>query len=306
MESLALAFEEGGAWVFQSIEIPYETQRRNVHLAQIQKAQEALLAVDIESDPQNITLTSRLDHLTYVTLLAYEKGIKPIDLQNSTFSTKWGMPSAIFFTTTVLTSIGYGHLIPISTKGQIFCMAYALLGIPLTLITIADVAKFFSDRLGGKDDPFAEVAANRRIQVIGVLMLYMAIWAWIFIRLEDWNFLDSFYFCLVSLLTIGFGDKVPTGKSELDVAISTAFLFIGLVLTTLTVEVVGSVAIEKMHSLGISDFFKGRHTFAMFRKIRPDDSKELWFAYVPKDAGRIPYIDESARDSVRNAKLFDY
>lgn len=38
------------------------------------------------------------------------------------------MISAIFFTTTVLTSIGYGNLIPISTGGKIFCVGYAIFG----------------------------------------------------------------------------------------------------------------------------------------------------------------------------------
>ncbi|CAJ0946734.1 unnamed protein product, partial [Mesorhabditis belari] len=66
----------GGAWAFQIIEIPHEVRRRNFHLNEILRAQEALLSVDPEIDPENVTLLRRIDHLTYVTMRAYEKGIK--------------------------------------------------------------------------------------------------------------------------------------------------------------------------------------------------------------------------------------
>jgi hypothetical protein len=39
---------------------------------------------------------------------------------------------------------GYGHLVPVTDIGKVFCIVYALFGIPLTIITIADLAKFVS------------------------------------------------------------------------------------------------------------------------------------------------------------------
>lgn len=43
-------------------------------------------------------------------------------------TSRWSMISSIFFTTTVLTSIGYGNLIPISISGKLFCVGYAIFG----------------------------------------------------------------------------------------------------------------------------------------------------------------------------------
>lgn len=41
---------------------------------------------------------------------------------------KWSIVQAIFFCSTVITSIGYGSLVPVTFKGRIFCMFYALIG----------------------------------------------------------------------------------------------------------------------------------------------------------------------------------
>ncbi|VDM29208.1 unnamed protein product [Toxocara canis] len=39
---------------------------------------------------------------------------------------------------------GYGHIVPRTNEGRVACLMYALLGIPLILVTIADMGRFLS------------------------------------------------------------------------------------------------------------------------------------------------------------------
>ncbi|VDM76829.1 unnamed protein product [Strongylus vulgaris] len=42
---------------------------------------------------------------------------------------------------------GYGNLVPTTTSGRVACIIFALFGIPLLLVTIADIGKFLSEFL---------------------------------------------------------------------------------------------------------------------------------------------------------------
>ena len=41
------------------------------------------------------------------------------------------------------------------------------------------------------------------------LFFFFSIGSAIFVFWEDWSFLQSFYFCFITMTTIGFGDVVP-------------------------------------------------------------------------------------------------
>lgn len=59
-------------------------------------------------------------------------------------SPKWNLPGALLYAVTAITTIGYGHVTPLTTSGRVATMLYALLGIPLTIMCMANLGKVFA------------------------------------------------------------------------------------------------------------------------------------------------------------------
>lgn len=145
----------------------------------------------------------------------------------------------------LLTFKGYGHLAPESPTGRIFCILYALIGIPLNGIIFATLADFFASKVSNMYRQFEENESSssnhistynavvlklintpsgkrsmRRLSglklLVADLLLYfvpgsivfLAVPAVLFSYVEKWDYLDSFYYAFISLTTIGFGDLV--------------------------------------------------------------------------------------------------
>ncbi|KAK6753412.1 hypothetical protein RB195_012791 [Necator americanus] len=202
----------------------------------------------------------------------------------------------LFFAATTLTSIGYGTDAPDSYTGRVFCLVYLFFGIPLYLITLADLAKFcteFMNKLyidiikykyrvrrkyrrwksgrlrrdsikvgqliiaGGEDEvaeflwthlEHAQFVEVPFVLIIGILLLYIAIASYIIAAIEGWPLSDGFYFVMISVLTIGFGDLVP--RNETFILFVLLLVLIGLVLTTTCVDIVGAYYIDRLHFFG--------------------------------------------------------
>ncbi|VDL85028.1 unnamed protein product [Nippostrongylus brasiliensis] len=57
---------------------------------------------------------------------------------------KWSFGNSLLFSFSVITTIGYGHVAPVTFRGRLFCIIYGLIGVPVTLLTVADLGMFLS------------------------------------------------------------------------------------------------------------------------------------------------------------------
>lgn len=115
---------------------------------------------------------------------------------------------------------GYGHTAPLSSGGKAFCIIYSVIGIPFTLLFLTAVVQrimvfstrrpiMYFYRRWGVSKPLVAIVHATVLTTTAVSCFFL-IPAAIFSALEDnWNFLESFYFCFISLSTIGLGDYVP-------------------------------------------------------------------------------------------------
>ncbi|XP_035006199.1 potassium channel subfamily K member 15-like [Hippoglossus stenolepis] len=156
---------------------------------------------------------------------------------------QWRFTGSFYFAVTVITTIGYGHVAPQTDAGKAFCMFYAVLGIPLTLVMFQS--------LGERINTFVRYLLRRAKQGLGLrkvevsmgnmvlvgllsCMSTLCIGAVAFSHFEDWTFFNAYYYCFITLTTIGFGDFVALQKRDAlqkrppYVAFSFMYILVGL------------------------------------------------------------------------------
>nr|XP_028597616.1 potassium channel subfamily K member 6 [Podarcis muralis] len=243
-----------GALVISAVERPYESRLR----AELR----ALKAAFLRESP--CLPEPALESFLGAVLSANRHGVAL--LRNGTAApSNWDFASAFFFSSTLITTVGYGYTTPLSDAGKAFCIFYALLGVPFTMLVLTATAQ----RLLGTftSGPLEYLALrcghSRRALSCGhlvflalvVLVAFFLIPAAIFSALEEsWSFLDAFYFCFISLCTIGLGDYVPGEqpgqrlRSLYKVSI-TVYLLLGLMAMLLLLQTFHRLA--ELH--GLSD-----------------------------------------------------
>ncbi|XP_030638803.1 potassium channel subfamily K member 2b [Chanos chanos] len=205
-----------GATVFKALEQPHERSQKLAILA------EKLEFLSVHP----CVNSSDLEDLVKQVVSAIRVGVNPSG-NSSNQTSLWDLSSSFFFAGTVITTIGFGNISPHTEGGRIFCIVYALLGIPLFGFLLAGVG----DQLGtifGKGIAKVEKmivkwkVSQTKIRVISTMLfilfgclLFVALPAVIFKHIEGWGTLESIYFVVITLTTIGFGDFVA-GGSEID------------------------------------------------------------------------------------------
>ncbi|XP_050746561.1 potassium channel subfamily K member 16 isoform X2 [Drosophila biarmipes] len=189
-----------GGLIFRHLERPAEVERLS-HLKEVVKTHREKFMHTI----LNNTEVRNLDELLAFELAKYEAAVQQaaegglLIVADKDFPEpyeRWSILQAVFFSSTVLTTI----------------------------------AKPKFTNFIGKTWFYAILA-------VGFLGVYLAAGAGLLLLWEDdWTFFDGFYFCFITMTTIGFGDLVP--KKPNYMLLCTLYILIGLALTSTIIELV--------------------------------------------------------------------
>ncbi|PNI77159.1 KCNK17 isoform 1 [Pan troglodytes] len=165
---------------------------------------------------QNFTCLDRpaLDSLIRDVVQAYKNGASL--LSNTTSMGRWELVGSFFFSVSTITTIGYGNLSPNTMAARLFCIFFALVGIPLNLVVLNRLGHLMqqgvnhcASRLGGtwQDPDKARWLAGSGALLSG-LLLFLLLPPLLFSHMEGWSYTEGFYFAFITLSTVGFGDYV--------------------------------------------------------------------------------------------------
>ncbi|ETE73519.1 Potassium channel subfamily K member 16, partial [Ophiophagus hannah] len=109
---------------------------------------------------------------------------------------------------------GYGNLSPKTAGGQLFCVFFAIFGIPLNIVFLQHIGKMLSmvcERLAkwlyrkGVKKKTARGLTLLFFLVMGILV-FLCVPSVIIRKIEGWSYSEAIYFTFITLSTIGFGD----------------------------------------------------------------------------------------------------
>ncbi|XP_067841414.1 potassium channel subfamily K member 16 [Heptranchias perlo] len=155
-----------------------------------------------------------LERFVQIIINAWEKGVNPTG--NSTNPSNWDFSSSFFFAGTVVTTIGFGNLSPSTVGGQVFCVLYALFGVPLNLTFLNHLGRSLNAHLKRLERNTQKPGSHRQVMKIFSMafflifgtVLFLVFPPLVFSYVEGWTYGEGFYFAFITLSTIGFGDYV--------------------------------------------------------------------------------------------------
>jgi len=180
------------------------------------------LAKIIEPEEDEDNYTQRTDDLRYVVacifcLLLYIFAFSLIFWRIEVES-NWSLIDAWYFSVVTIGTVGYGVLTPSNDLCRGMVVIFLTLGFVFSTFSIGLLTEYVLKKVE-RHSYELEMHKNAAVpcgpRVIGMcalLIIFISIGVFYGVLAEDWNFLESLYWTIVTMTTVGYGDYSPAGQ----------------------------------------------------------------------------------------------
>lgn len=100
-------------------------------------------------------------------------------------------------------------------------------------------------KIQDREDSFTKLPLGipLKIWVSSVTLIsWIAFGTFVFHRLESWSRIESFYFAVVTITTVGYGDLTPS--TELSKLFTSIYILVGVSIGLVTLSIIGSSLLD--------------------------------------------------------------
>ncbi|KAJ1347373.1 Ion channel [Parelaphostrongylus tenuis] len=185
-------------------------------------------------------------------------------------------PSALLFTFTTITTIGYGNIHPTTNRGKLCCLFYCVIGIPLVILVLSNNGQFVVDAYLIIKKSFGnERTVSKGLPLwlsFVLLFLHFGVGGLIFSTwMGQMRFFDAVYCSFISVSTIGYGDLIPVPDTWTHALAIISFLSTGVIILSTLFQAFGCY-VQYLHYIG--------------RRFTGTKDVEIWFG------GRVLTVQE--------------
>jgi len=187
----------------------------------------------------------------------------------------WGFWNSLYFCIISLLTVGYGDISPTNNNMKLFTVFFIYIGLAFVAGAVGLlVGKALSSVTEDDAEPTKKWGMSQNVRDIlwaAMLILVLGSCGTIFYYYnEEFSFVDAFYFSMITLATVGYGDVVTTKQSTR--IFGTFFVFFGVSLMAFAVGRFAAVLARVEQQKQIDQFVKRGITTEVIEALDADGS----------------------------------